>query len=145
MAAGGEASTLKAGGDGETLSPRDRALLDSYSGGTTRTALAKEHGISLGRVCQITSAPASIAYLARKAGSTKTLLYAKAGEELLARMDWGGMKLGDLLAIWKAAMPQEINVNLAVAEAARIVAERRGLTPEQTATVVELASRRKVA
>lgn len=129
----------------DDLSGRDKQLLDLYAAGEKRKDLAAQFSINLERVGQIVRRPASVAYLAQQASATKTLLYAKAGEELLARMDWGGMKLPDLLAIWKAAMPQEINVNLAVAEAARIVAERRGLTPEQTATIIDLATRRKAS
>ncbi len=117
---------MKASPAAETLSARDRAILDAFSSGTSRTTLAEQYKLTLTRICQICKSPAAVAYLTEQGGITKALLYAKVGGEILSRTEWGGMKLADLIAIWKAAMPQELTVNQTVVvrdEAKRLAAE----------------------
>lgn len=143
---GGEQNTLtrKPIRTPDDLSARDKAILDDFTSGTTRKALAAQHDVTTARIGQILHRPASVAYIAQRGGVSRVLLYAKAGEELLARMDWGGMKLGDLLALWKAAMPQELTVKddqAAIDAAAERLAERTGIPKERA--IVDIRERLK--
>lgn len=133
------ASPVKAVPTAEALSARDRAILDAFIAGTTRKALAEQHGLTLTRICQICKSPAAVVYLAEQGGITKTLIYTRVGAEILARTEWGGMRLADLIAIWKAAMPQEVTINHRAAvqkEAERIAAEM-GLSAEEVLAEAE--------
>lgn len=126
----------------DDLSARDKQLLDLYATGAKRKDLAAQFAISVERVDQVVRRPASVAYIGQQALATKSLLFAKAGEELLARMDWGGMKLPDLLAIWKAAMPQEVTVRIDQAQieaAAARLAERTGIPKDRA--IVDIRER----
>ncbi len=106
------ASAVKTAQTADALSARDRAILDAFSTGTTRKALAAQYGLTLTRICQICKSPAAVAYLIEQGGITKALIYAKVGGEILERSEWGGVRLADLIAIWKAAMPQQLAVSI---------------------------------
>lgn len=77
------------------------------------------------RIGQILNQPGAILYILTRGGATKALLYAKVGEEILTRTEWGGMRLDDLVSVWKAAMPKELAVTVTDrrAEAEAIAAE----------------------
>lgn len=107
------------------LSPRDKTVCDGFLSGKTRPQLAEQHKITRQRIGQILHLPAAVAYIASQAGNTKSLVFAKAGEEILSRLDWGGVKMTDLIAVWKAAMPQEVAITITDhrAEAEAIAAE----------------------
>jgi hypothetical protein len=109
----------------DDLSARDKAVLDLLADNTSSKTVAAQFNISRQRVQQIAHHPVSQAYLAKKAGAHRVLLAVRASGELLARMDWGGVKMSDLIALWKAAMPQELAVTLTDkrAEAEAIAAE----------------------
>ena len=96
----------------DALSPRDKGIVDDFASGSTRKQIAERLKLTPERIGQIVRSPAAVAYLAQRGGIAKTLLFAKVGEEILSRTEWGGMKMADLLAIWKAAMPQQLAVNI---------------------------------
>ena len=97
---------------------------------------------------QIANTPAAITYLLTRGASGRALLYVKAGEELLARLDWGGMKLGDLLTLWKAAMPQEVTIKddqAAIDAAAARLAERTGIPKDRAIVDIRERLRERVS
>jgi len=109
----------------DALSSRDKAVCDGFVSGTSRKALGVQFGITPERIGQIIHQPGAVLYMLKLAGNIKSLLFAKVGEEILTRTEWGGMKLTDLIAVWKAAMPQEVAVTVTDkrAEAEAIAAE----------------------
>ncbi len=116
------------------LSARDKEILDLLIAGKTEAEVAAQFGITQPRVNQIRHTPPALAYLVRQGGAAKLWLYNKTGAELLARLDWGGVKMIDLIAIWKAAMPQELTVKHDEAEverAAERLAREAGITKDQ--------------
>ena len=126
----------------DALTCRDKAVCDGFAAGATRKALGEKFGITKERIGQILNQPGAIHYLAQQAGNTKALIFAKSGEEILTRLDWGGMKLGDLLAIWKAAMPQEVTIKddqAAIDAAAARLAERTGIPKDRA--IVDIRER----
>lgn len=96
----------------EHLSSRDRAICDGFLSGTSRKELAEQHQLTLARIGQILNRPDSVAYLLQRGNHTKAHLFARVGAEILTRTEWGGVRLADLLAIWKAAMPQQLAVSI---------------------------------
>jgi hypothetical protein len=122
---GGEAFTGKRANAPDALSGRDRLICDGFLSGQSRKQLAEKYEVTPQRIGQVLHQPAAIIYLIQKGGNTKALLYAKVGEEILARTEWGGMRLDDLVSVWKAAMPKELALTITDrrAEAEAIAAE----------------------
>jgi DNA-binding CsgD family transcriptional regulator len=134
----------KAGNDRDPLSPRDRAICDAFLSGTSRKELAAQHGITLARIGQILNAPHAVAYLLQRGNHTKAHLFARVGAEILSRTEWGGVRLADLLAVWKAAMPQEVTVNTPdLRTHAERVAEELGLDADARARLIDYAAEKK--
>jgi hypothetical protein len=128
----------------EPLSPRDKAVCDGFLSGKTRPQLAEQHKVTRQRIGQILHLPAAVAYVAAQAGNTKSLVFAKAGEEILSRLDWGGVKMTDLIAIWRAAMPQEVTVNTPdLRTHAEQVAAELGLDADARARLIDYAAEKK--
>lgn len=109
----------------DALSSRDKSVCDGFVAGQSRKLLAEQFGITRERIGQILNQPGAILYILTRGGATKALLYAKVGEEILTRAEWGGMRLDDLINVWKAAMPKELAVSITDrrAEAEAIAAE----------------------
>ena len=142
--AGGQASTGKSPTAPDALSERDKGVCDGFLAGQSRKQLADQHKLTVRRIGQILHQPAAVAYLAVQAGHTKALVFAKVGAEILARLDWGGVKLTDLIAIWKAAMPQEVTVNTPdLRRDAELVAEELGLDADARARLIDYAAEKR--
>lgn len=107
------------------MSSRDKAVCDGFVAGESRKALGVRFAVTPERIGQILNQPGAILYILTRGGATKALLYAKVGEEILTRTEWGGMRLDDLVSVWKAAMPKELAVTVTDrrAEAEAIAAE----------------------
>lgn len=87
-------------------------MCDGFAAGETRKALGERFDLTKERIGQILNQPGAVLYMLQKGNSTKAQLFAKAGAEILARTEWGGVRLADLIAIWKAAMPQHLAVSI---------------------------------
>lgn len=96
----------------DALSSRDKSVCDGFVSGSSRKVLAEQFGITRERIGQILNQPGAILYILSRGGATKALLYAKVGEEILTRTEWGGMRIDDLITIFKAAMPKELAVTI---------------------------------
>lgn len=138
-AMGDESLAGKARTSAEGLSPRDKALCDAFLSGTSRKALAEQFKVTVQRVGQILNHSASVAYLVQRGTNTRALIFSKVGEEILARTEWGGVRLSDLLAIWKAAMPQEVTIThrATIQKEAERLASEMGLTVEEVLAEAE--------
>lgn len=126
----------------DDLSARDKGILDAFASGTSRKLLAEQHSLTPERIGQILNRPASVAYLLQSGNGIKAQLFARVGAEILSRTEWGGMRLSDLVAIWKAAMPQEMTLKVEQQEieaAATRLAERTGIPKERA--IVDIRER----
>jgi len=140
----GESLAVKRNDSPDALSGRDKAILDDFTSGVSRKLLAEKYSLTPARIGQIINQPASIAYLLQRGGNIKAQLFAKVGAEILSRTEWGGVRLSDLLAIWKAAMPQEMTLKGDQSEieaAAERLAEQTGIPKDRA--VVDIRERLK--
>ena len=134
----------KAAIDREPLSSRDRAICDAFISGTSRKELATQHGLTPARIGQILNAPHAVAHMLQQGNHTKAHLFARVGAEILTRTEWGGVRLADLLAIWKAAMPQEVTLNTPdLRRDAEQVAEELGLDADARARLIDYAAEKR--
>lgn len=140
----GDAFSAKRENAPDALSGRDRLICDGFLAGQSRKQLAEKHEVTSQRIGQILHQPAAVVYLLQKGSNVKSLIFAKVGEEILARTEWGGVRLADLLAIWKAAMPQELTLKQDTAEieaAAERLAEQAGIPKDRA--IVDIRDRLK--
>jgi hypothetical protein len=93
--------------EAKPLSPRDRAVLDLLIDGKSETEVAAQFDISQPRVSQIRHSPAATAYLGRRGAALKPFLHNLAGAEIARRFSWGLIRFPDLVALYKATMPNE--------------------------------------
>ena len=126
------------------LSERDRAILDALLAGETQEAVAAAHGLTQARVSQIRNSPAGVAYLREHARDSRLTLHLWAGAELGRRLeDAATIPLADLIALYRATMPQEPQPHPADYRAlAERVADEMGLTGKGRALLLSYAKER---
>ncbi len=91
----------------QNLSANERKAVELVATGKSLRAAAAEMRVSHTTVQNYLKKPGALAYLAYLGRQAKGRIYARSGALLEERLDWGGLPLRDLIAIWDKAMPDD--------------------------------------
>jgi hypothetical protein len=89
------------------LTGRAKAAVEAVADGTPITAAAAAAGVTHQAVSRWLKLPEGAEYRAWLERQRKGRIYALSAREIERRMELGPLPMGDLLAVWKGAMPSE--------------------------------------